>query len=190
MLNVLFLALGCGGGIVSALTLPDGYWKIAIIGFFALVGLLGLVLIARDSGRFETLLNWPFFDRQVPLHVAARHIYEAAEKANVADFLVSPDDSAEKKLSHLKMLLMVDDRIRLFAVKPPSTASRLLSKSERIGELYPSDEDNSDLHLVTLGDPEYIKASIPRRDLRSAIKIYLSEYVDETKQLRAGKWPS
>ncbi len=160
------------------------HWGVPIL--FAGIGTF-LFWKTGDSGfpDWEAELSY----LRIPLHVAARRVYEAAEKANVLDFLISSNDSAAKKLSHLKMLIMVDDRVRLFAIKPPSTKPRLLSKSERTGELYPSDDDNSELHLVTGGDPEYVNATIPRSDLRSAIKTYLAEYVDETKRLRAGKWP-
>jgi hypothetical protein len=48
MLNFIFLVLGVGGAIVGALTLPESWWKYAIIISFGLIGLLGLGLIVRD----------------------------------------------------------------------------------------------------------------------------------------------
>ena len=48
MLNFIFLLLGVGGIIVSALTLTDRLWKWGIIVVFGAIGLLGVALIVRD----------------------------------------------------------------------------------------------------------------------------------------------
>jgi hypothetical protein len=147
---------------------------------------VGLALFFKDS-RLDWELAIPFC--RVPLHVAARRVYEAGEKAGVLDLMLSKTESAENKLNHFKMLMMVDDRVRLFGIKPPSTKPFLIPKSELHGELYPSEGETSELRLIVGSDPEYVNVTVPRSDLRSIIKIYLSEYVDEAKQLRAGKWP-
>ncbi|HEX3936092.1 MAG TPA: hypothetical protein VHX43_01195 [Xanthobacteraceae bacterium] len=67
--------------------------------------------------RMGASINWSLFDPLVPLHVAARRVYEAAESAAVLDLMISKDESAESKLNHFKMLLLVDERVRLPAPK-------------------------------------------------------------------------
>jgi hypothetical protein len=52
MLNFIFLALGVGGGIVSALTIADP-WKWVAVFFFGIVGLVGAGLIVRDWWKGE-----------------------------------------------------------------------------------------------------------------------------------------
>jgi hypothetical protein len=65
---------------------------------------------------------------RIPFHIAARRVYEAAEKARVLDLMISSTSSPEAKLMHFKMLLLVDDRVRLFGAAPPSTNSLLIPK--------------------------------------------------------------
>jgi hypothetical protein len=134
-------------------------------------------------------LSWPFPSRQIPLHVAARQIYEAAEKAAVLDLTLSSSSPPEAKLNHFKILIMLETEI--FGVKSPSTKSRRIPKSELRGELFPVDGDVSEIgHIASPGpDSTYINVTVRRRDVKRLIKKYLTEYVDEAKLLRAGKWP-
>jgi hypothetical protein len=139
---------------------------------------------------FQTSLpSWPIFNRQIPFHVAARRVYEATEKANALDLMVSPTSKPEDKLNHFKMLLLVDDRVRLFGARPPSTKSRLIPKDELKREIYPAEGDVSQLNDLWPAEhpPAFVDVTIPRKDLRRIIKIYLDEYVREVKQLRKGK---
>jgi hypothetical protein len=136
-------------------------------------------------------LALPSFGRGIPLHVAARRVYEAAEKADVIDLMLSSSSTPENKLMHFKMLLLVDDRVRLFGAKPPSTKCRLIPKDELQGhDVYPAEGDTSRLDNPYPGDhpPSYVEVTAPRTDLRRIIKIYLDEYVSEAKKLRSGIW--
>src|SRR5580704_1150721 len=84
----------------------DTFWQWAIpLGFAG----LGLYLFFK-TGKLDlsAIEDWsPSWLGQVPLHIAARRVYEAAEKAGVLDLTVPPTSSAEVKLTHFKMLLMV-----------------------------------------------------------------------------------
>jgi hypothetical protein len=127
---------------------------------------------------------------RIPLHIAARRVYEAAEKAGVVDLILSPTSSPDSKLQHFKMLMFVDDRVRLFGAKPPSTKSRLIPKNEFAGhEIYPPEGEVSRLDSVYPNEPPaYVNVTVPRSDLARIIKIYLDEYVTEAKNLRKGRW--
>jgi len=129
---------------------------------------------------------------KVPFHEAALRVYEAAEKAGVLGLMLSESTKPENKLMHFKMLLLVDDRVRLFGAKPPSTKARPISKEDRHGhEVYPAEGPVSRLdHLFPAEHPPaFDNVTVPRSDLRRIIRIYLTEYVDEVKQLRAKKRP-
>jgi hypothetical protein len=140
---------------------------------------------------------WPLIEDNlpsfwnVPFDDAARRVYEAAEKADALDVMVSSTSRAADKLNSFKMLLLVDARVRLFGAEPPSTQSRLIPKEGLCRELYPSEKTPNALdHLIPADHPPaFMNVTIPRTDLRRIIKIYLTEYVDEAKQLRRGQWP-
>jgi hypothetical protein len=146
-------------------------------------------LLLKRLGLVEGSWWGGFF--RVPFDKAAQRIYEAAEKADVLELMMSPTLKAQDKLNHFKMLLIVDDRVRLFGARPPSTKSRLISKAELHNELYPSERAQNALDHVIPADhpPAFVNVSIPRMDLRRIIKVYLTEYVDETKQIRSGRRP-
>ena len=127
----------------------------------------------------------------MPLHEAARRVYEAVEKAGVLDLTTSPSSAPETKLTHFKLLFVVEDDVELFGIKPPSTKSRLIPKNELHGELYPADGDVSQLGHVASGGPDatYVNVTVRRSDVRRMIKKYLSEYVSQAREMRRGKWP-
>jgi hypothetical protein len=136
-------------------------------------------------------LQIPGVERRIPFHIAAQKVYEAMESAGVVDLMLSSTSTPEAKLNHLKMLLLVDDRVRLFGSKPPSTKSRLIPKDDLKGDdLYPAEGNVSRLdHLIPADHPPaYDNVTVPRSDLRRVIKIYLNEYVREAKDIRRGKW--
>lgn len=150
------------------------------------IGLWGHLLLRY----FKVEIAWPPFGRRIPLHIAARCLYEAAEKAGVVDLMLSPTSSPDSKLQHFKMLMFVDDRVRLFGAKPPSTKSRLIPKNEFKGhDIYPSERDDSILDSIYPNEPPaYVNVTVPRSDLARIIRIYLDEYVTEAKNLRKGRW--
>ena len=133
-------------------------------------------------------LGWPFGRAMVPFHDAARAVYEAAEKAGVIDLMISQSMAPDARLNHFKLLLMVDDSVRLYGAKPPSTKSILIPKDELSGghELYPADGDVSEIwHLFPHEHPPaYVRVAVPRRDLRRVIKKYLTEYVAQAKEMQ------
>jgi hypothetical protein len=120
------------------------------------------------------------FLRPIPLHIAARFAYEAAEKADVLHLTTSDKSSADAKLDHFKILFIVDAETQVFGAKPPSTKIRLLPKEELIKEMHPADGDVSTLVYTwprgpDLDDTAYINVSIRRRDMRRVIKNYIVE---------------
>jgi hypothetical protein len=136
-------------------------------------------------------LSIPFFG-PVPFDDAALRIYEAAEKAGALDLMVSSTTAPKDKLMHFKMLLLCETRVRLFGAEPPSTRSHLIPEDKRHGQdTYPSDKTPNALDHLFPADhpPAYLNVTVPRKDLRRVIKIYLDEYVGEVRDLRAGKWP-
>lgn len=150
---------------------------------------IGFYLFWRTGGFELEGLNWPIL--HVPFDDAARRVYEAAEKADVVEVIASPTSRAEDKLNNFKMLLLVDERVRLFGAKPPSTQSRLIPKEDLRRELYPSQKTPNALdHLIPADHPPaFVNVTVPRTDLHRIIKIYLTEYVAEAKQMRRGQWP-
>jgi hypothetical protein len=168
-------------------------WQLLVGGTIA-AALVATGWVMMITGRREQSVRWSHlwpFHKQIPLHVAARRVYEAAEEAGVVDLMLSPTSTPESKLMHFKMLLVVDNRVRLFGAKPPSTQSRLISRDELQGhDVYPADGDVSRLDNLhpSSRPPAYAEVTVPRTDLRRIIKIYLDEYVSEAKKLRRGIW--
>lgn len=160
------------------------HWGVPLL--LVIVGLL-LFIKAGNEGLPDWSLTLP--SSQIPLHVAARQIYEAAEKAGVLDLTLSSSSPPEAKLSHFKILIMLETEI--FGVKPPSTQSMPIPKSELRGELFPVDGNVSEIgHIASPGpNSTYINVTVRRHDVKRLIKKYLTEYVEEAKLLRAGKWP-
>ncbi|MGA3306687.1 MAG: hypothetical protein ABSC26_11885 [Stellaceae bacterium] len=162
------------------------HWGVPLV--LVAVG-LALFLKAGSIGPLDWFLALPF--AQVPFHVAATRVYEAAEEAGVLGLMVSESGTPDSKLVHFKMLLLVDERVRVFGVKPPSTKSHLIPKDVLHGhEVYPAEGNVSRLDNLFPGEhpPAYVNVTVPRTDLRRIIKIYLNEYVREAKDLRRGKW--
>lgn len=113
---------------------------------------------------------------QVPLHEAARLAYEAAEKAGVLHLTTSSTASPETKLAHFKLLFMVDDETELFGIKPPSTISRPIPKTD-FHHLHPADGAVSEIHHLFPNDggAAYINVTVRRKDLRRVINGYIAE---------------
>ncbi len=164
----MFTLAGLGGPVFG--------WMIAgpIMALCALVAVWGFWPVLLETRRFS--LVWPM--AYVPLHIAARRAYEAVEKAGVVDNALSSTISAEAKLTHFKYLFMIDSKTKVFGVRPPSTRSRLIPKSDLQGhDLYPADGEVSRLdNLFPSGaDPAYISVAVRRGDLARVIKEYISE---------------
>ena len=81
------------------------------------------------------------------------------------------------QLNHFKLLFMVDDETELFGIKPPSTQSLPISKTELRGmDVYPADGDNSQLiHVLGSVSIAYTNVTVRRKDLRRVIDGYLAE---------------
>jgi hypothetical protein len=141
--------------------------------------------------RLGIQIDWPHWWGHMPLHEAARRVYEAAEKADVLDLTTSPSSSPDTKLTHFKLLFIVDDDVEVFGVKPPSTKSRAIPKDELHGQLYPADGDLSQLgHVASAeSDATYVNVTVRRSDVRRMIKRYLIDYVAQAREMRRGKWP-
>jgi hypothetical protein len=150
---------------------------------------IGFYLFWSAHGRPGFDFNFAYW--RVPFDDAAQRIYEAAERADKLDVMVSSTSRAEDKLNIFKTMLLVEDRVRLFGAKPPSTQSLLIPKKEVRGELYPSTKTPNALDHLRPTDhpPAFVNVTVPRSDLRRIIKIYLTEYVSEAKQMRRGQWP-
>ena len=129
-------------------------------------------------GFLAAIRNAPLgFSRRIPLHIAARRAYEAAEKAGILHLTTSETASPEDKLFHFKLLFMVDDETELFGIKPPSTKSLRIPTSELQGrDFYPAGGDSSQLnHLIPKDRVAYTDVTEHRRDLRRVISSYIAE---------------
>jgi hypothetical protein len=133
----------------------------------------------HETRYFDVLFNraqieriWP---EQISLAKAATRIYEAAEAEGVLDFVVSERGSADKKLTHLKLLLMVDEAIELFGVRPPSTKARLIAKTELTDELYPAEDGADQINHHISDDPVYFNVTVSLATLIPAISRYIAE---------------
>jgi hypothetical protein len=158
--TALFTLAGLVGPIV-------GWWLSgSIMAGCALVAVWGFWPLAQKSSHIQA---WPI--GHVPLHVAARMVYEAAEKANhpvIKNSSISP----ESKLNYFKVSFMVDDETEIFGVKPPSTKSRPIRKADRRG-LWPVLGEVS--QLEDLGHPEYVDVTVRRKDLRRIINDVIAQ---------------
>jgi hypothetical protein len=128
--------------------------------------------------RFGVQIAWPFLSARIPFHVAARHVYEAAEKAGILSLTSGSNESPDKRLNHFKLMFMIDDKIELFGVKPPSTKPTLIPKADLQGQdLYPVDGENSQIgHVLPLdADVAYVDVTVARKDVRRVIKELLAE---------------
>jgi hypothetical protein len=160
-----FTLAGLAGPIV-------GWWFAGpIMAACALVAGWGFWPLLKDAPQIQ--VSWPSI--RVPLHLAARRAYEAAEKAGVLHLTTSETASPEAKLNHFKLLFMVDDETELFGVKPPSTQSLPISKTELRGmDIYPADGENSQLnHVLGQDRVAYTNVTVRRKDLRRVIDSYI-----------------
>jgi hypothetical protein len=134
----------------------------------------------HETSYYDVLLNraqieriWP---EQMSLFEAATRYYEAAEEAGVLD-LVSPSrESPDDKLTHIKLLLMIDERIELRGIRPPSTKSRPLSKTELTDDLlYPGKGNTSQINHSIADEPVYLNVTIRNADLMRVIAADIAE---------------
>jgi hypothetical protein len=133
----------------------------------------------HESSYFDVVLNkiqveriWP---EQIPFVEAARRVYEAAEAANVLEFVVQNTEAADKKLSHLKLLLMVDEKVELFGIRPPSTKARLISKTELRDDLYPAEGDLNQINHHISDEPIFLNVTVRHATLIPAIGRYITD---------------
>jgi hypothetical protein len=148
------------------------------------------VLIVAACALFACWGFWPklplrVFSRRIPLHVAARQVYEAVERAGDLDLTIPSSSSPETKLNHFKWLLMVDYYAELSGVKPPSTQSRPIPKKELSSGLSPAEGEVSNLYRPS-GPNEivYSNVTIRRTILRRLTKKYRTVYAAEARQLK------
>jgi hypothetical protein len=120
----------------------------------------------NTSGQNQTTL--------IPLHDAAIRFYEAAEESGFLELEVSLKEPPEKRLDHIKHLLMVDDRMNLFGIRPPSRKLRLINKSELTDDLFPG-EGSTIKHFIS-DEIIWIAVSIPDSDLAQVIDNYVDHY--------------
>jgi hypothetical protein len=126
--------------------------------------------------RFIPEISWRFSSARVPLHRAATMAYEAAEKAGVLHLHVGSNELPEKRLWHFKLLLLVHDKTQLFGIKPPSTKSNPIPKSELIGhDNYPMEGGQIGPAIPLNADPTYIDVMVGSKGLRLVIKEIRAE---------------
>jgi hypothetical protein len=133
----------------------------------------------HESAYFDVLLNksqikaiWP---DQIRFVEAATRLYEAAEAENVLDFIVPRADPAEKKLLHLKLSLMIDDRIQLLGTRPPSTKPRLIPNAELVDNLYPAPGNINQINDQISDEPVFINVTVRHATLIPVIEAYIAE---------------
>jgi hypothetical protein len=163
----LFTLAGLGGPIV-------GWWLSGpVMAVCALIAAWGFWPLLKDAPPIR--VSWPSV--RIPLHLAARRAYEAAETAGVLHLTTPQDASPEAKLNHFKLLFMVDDQTELFGAKPPSTQSLPIPKAELQGmDIYPADGENSQLnHVIGQDRVAYTNVTVRRKDLRRVIEGYIAE---------------
>jgi hypothetical protein len=154
--------------------------------WISVLSMAGCALVA-GWGLWPLLSNLSLrvFPRRIPLHIAARHVYEAVERAGDLDLTIPSSSSPETKLTHFKIQLMVDDEAELFGVKPPSTQSRPIPKKELSGGLSPAVGEVSNLYRPSApNEIAYSNVTISRSDLRRITKRYLTDYADEARQYK------
>lgn len=139
----------------------------------------------HESSYFDVLLNKAQIEQiwsdQISLIEAARHLYEAAEAAHLLDFFVLKTDSPEEKLSHLKMLLMIDERVEILGAKPPSTQVRSIPKAELIDELYPAKGSANEIVGLMSEEPVFVDVKVRRATLIQFIEVSIAEAKSNTK---------
>jgi hypothetical protein len=90
-----------------------------IFGWWVSGPIMAVCAVVAGWGFWPLIRNAPLgFSRRIPLHIAARRAYEAAEKAGILHLTTSETASPEDKLFHFKLLFMVDDETELFGIKP------------------------------------------------------------------------
>lgn len=133
----------------------------------------------HESSYFDVLFNKAQIERiwpaEIPLVDAARRLYEAAEAASVLNFFVLKTDSPEEKLSHLKMLLMIDERVEVLGARPPSTQVRPITKTELIDELYPAKGNINEIVGLTSDEPIFVDVAVKHATLIQFIEVSIAE---------------
>jgi hypothetical protein len=95
------------------------------------------ILHIENLGNSENHVEQSKSSHEISLQNAAVRLYEAAEEHRFLDFLVGIDDSSDKRLEHVKHLLIVDERINLSGIRSPSTKPRQIPRDELTYEMFP-----------------------------------------------------
>jgi hypothetical protein len=133
--------------------------------------------VSVDSGHRLHLERWDNNrdpERLISLHDAAVRFYEAAEENGFLEYECDINAPPEKRLEHIKLLLMVDDRTHLLGVQSPSTKRRPIPKSDLTEDFYPG-EDNTIVRQFS-DEPVYVDVCLPDADLVRVIYDYVEHY--------------
>jgi hypothetical protein len=165
-------AFGLVGAGMLAL-FPDAHW----IGWLLVTaGILVFLFDVRiDHGDVQVnwaTRVWSLFERRLPLHDAARLLYEAAD---VLKYIAPPEEPADKRLQFFKHTIMIC--ARLYGVKPPSTQSRLI-RTDEISSLHPQAGTSNLTSITAQHEVEYENVTVSRRDLRRILR----EQAESTKR--------
>jgi hypothetical protein len=113
----------------------------------------------------------------VSLHDAGVRLYEAAEEHGFLEFLFGLQYSSDKKIEHVKNQLIVDDRVSLSGIRPPSTKSRAIPPDELEFDMFPGDGSTIiDMHSNEI---VWCDVSLPERDLN----VVIADYIEHNKRV-------
>jgi len=124
-----------------------------------------------DNGILR-LVDGAAAPQNISLHEAAVRLYEAAEEYRFLDFLVGGvEETAEKRLEHVKHQLIVDERIDLSGIRSPSTKSHLIPRDELTFEMFPGAGST----IIDIHSNEIIwhDVSMPVRGLNIVIENFI-----------------
>lgn len=168
-----FAAFVAIGGTGISMVLPEYPKLIGICLIAAAVGIL-IFSIRIENGRVvfgrpnPIRSGWWFVHGHIPIWEAARLAYEAAESAGVADLTTNPSSAPEVRQKFYVYVFFSDDQTILYGVKPPSTKSHPIPRTELKG-LRPIDGE-SRLDYISPQRIGYINVTIRRRDLNRIIR--------------------
>jgi hypothetical protein len=113
----------------------------------------------------------------VSLHDAGVRLYKAAEEHGFLEFLVGLQYSSDKKIEHVKHQLIVDDRVSLSGIRPPSMKSRAIPRGELEFDVFPGDGST----IIDMHSNEIIwcDVSLRVRDLN----VVIADYIEHNKRI-------
>ena len=141
-------------------------------------GLAGVVLYPAWRWGWHyleqgTLAIWR---RKISLEDAAQIAYESVERMGIDPMTRYNFSSPTVPLSSMKFMLMYQcDDVELFGVRPPSTASLPIPRSEWWKRLHPADKGSALLPIDVNASPTYVDVKISRRDLKRSIAHYVAD---------------